>query len=391
MANSEAKSKRILIATTVPSSLDNFNRGIFEAYRDAGWDVVGMSGSEPSASVGAIKKRGFKFVPMPFVRQPSLFRDLWCLIRIWWFLVFHRFDLIHASTPKAMLLVTLASFFSFHRKVIVLFHGRAYENAKGLKRKLFIFLDKIVCKLAKKVLAVSESLRNAILQDKIVSPSKIMVIGAGSCNGIDSDYFCQDKISLSQKECFRDENNIATDKFIFLFLGRIRQDKGVNELVRAFMKVKSCKENIQLLLVGNQEPTGLIFEDVKKNIADDNDIKLIVFLPDPRVAYAVADAVVLPSWREGFPLVMLEAGAMRLPVISADSIGLIDSVINEKTGLIVPVRSEDKLADAMLRLANSPSDCMRFAENGYRRVIRDFKPEIIQEGLVKISEEILDS
>ena len=379
---------RLCLLTTSPMSLDVLNRGMLEAIRERGYDITGLSGPEPAVSVANVRERGFKVVTIPFEREPSPLKDLWCLLRLWWMMVVHRFDVIHCSTPKAMLLGTLAARLSFHLNVVTVFRGRAYENSTGFKRKCYILLDKLVARLSSRVVVVSKSLRRAMLADGIGDERRLVVIGDGASRGIDSEIYYPGVISQDLVARFREKYGLGDDP-IALFVGRVRQDKGVNEMVSAFLMLSKQHQHWRLVIAGPEESVGVIQPEIVKAIDEHPRIHAIGSIADPREAYAAASFLVLPTYREGFPNVPLEAAAMGLAVITTDAIGAVDSVLHEQTGLIVSAQKVEPLAEAMGRLMADDEERNAMGQAGMAWVKTAFDPKRIQEGMIQILDEMV--
>lgn len=383
---SSTRSQTIFIATTSSISLDNFNRTIIPALIKNGWTVTGCCGPTPAEPIQSVRDWGARVVIMPLVRHPSLFRDIWCLFRFLCFFLFHRFDVIHASTPKAMLLVTTAAFLTGQRKRLVVFRGRAYENQGGKKRFFFVLLDRLVARLAHRVVVVSASLKEALLADRIGTPEKLLVLGDGSSKGVDSTHYSLTQVTEEQKKIFCEEHGICADRPIVLFVGRVREDKGINELVEAFVQLQTHEStsNTQLLITGERESVGNITPFVNEELANNPSIIVTGRLTELRPAYALANMVVLPTWREGFPNVALETAAMERPLITTDAVGAVDSVIHDKTGLIIPAHSPQALCDAMVQLLESPETSEQMGQAGLTRVREKFSPDRIQGELFEL-------
>lgn len=379
---------RLCLMTTWSMSLDVLNRGMLEAMRDNGYEVTGVCGSDPMVSVENVRARGFQVVTMPLQREPKPLKDLWCLLRLWFWLMTHRFDVIHCSTPKAMLLGTIAARLSFHRRVVTVFRGRAYENASGFKRRCYIALDKLAARLSSRVVIVSKSLRQAMLADGIGNEERLVVIGDGASRGIDRESFSPGVISSEEIRAFREQHELGDDP-IMLFVGRVREDKGVNEMVSAFTSVAEQYPGWQLVIVGPEEPVGMIQPAVAEALKEHPRIHTIGLLDDPRVAYAAASFLVLPTYREGFPNVPLEAAAMGMAVVTTDAVGAVDSVLHEKTGLIVPVRQIEPLAEAMGRMMGNDAERKAMGQAGLAWVREAFDPKRIQDGMNQILDELV--
>ncbi len=382
--------KRICVMTTYPLSLEKFNLDIFHMLRREGYEPIGLSGTQPQASIEAIQNAGFTVRTNAWlVRQPHPLKDLVCLCLLWWFFIRNRFDIVHCSTPKAMLLGTLAGFLSGHRRRVITVRGRAYENTSGLKRRAFVWLDRLTCALASRVICVSPSLRQAMLNDRIGSSGRLVVFGQGGSKGVNPEQFDPVQIDSEAVTRFRGSLGLGEAEKIVLFVGRVRQDKGINELVRAFTPLADRHPGWRLLVLGMRETVGALEEEVTRALQTHPQILTMDYLADPRVVYAASELVVLPTWREGFPNVPLEAAAMERPVITTDAVGAIDSVENERTGRIVPWGRHEPLRQAMADLMGDEALRRRMGRAGRERVLRRFHPDSIHRALLDLYKDML--
>lgn len=379
---------RICIMTTSAMSLDAFNDTISEYFQSHGWDVTGVCSADPRSSVENMRRRGVTVVTMPLARQPAPIKDFWCLIRLWWFFLWNRFDVIHVGTPKAALLGTLAARLSLHRRVTWCVHGRAYECRRGWKRRLFVLLDKFIARLVRRIWPVSHSLKEIMCREGIGRPDQYVVLGQGSCKRLRGDWYCREAVAATTVADFRQRLNVLPSDKLLLFVGRILEDKGINELLQAFLQVSERYPEWHLVLVGGKERVGHILPIVEEALSAHPKVHMAGQMPDPRPAYAASDILVLPTYREGFPSVPLEAAAMELPVIATDAVGSRDSVQNEHTGLIVPVRNTAALEAAMDRLMSDAALRQRMGKQGCAWVRESFCSDDIERGLLAICNDL---
>ncbi|MDR1384943.1 MAG: glycosyltransferase family 4 protein [Planctomycetaceae bacterium] len=400
--------KKICLVATAPALMYLFNRSLIPALLADGWEVTGVtSADQPGFGqddyYAKLQQLGVKMVAVPISRNPNLFRDFWCLFRLWIFFLRNRFDVIHASNPKAVLLVPLAALFACHPNRVVTIRGRVYENATGWKRRIFAALDRLSCFLCRRVVVVSHSLRGAMLKDKIGTPQTLTVLGNGSSQGCDAAFFDRNLVPEESVKNLRRQCGLSESDRVILFAGRQRKDKGIVELVQAFTKIASeaesgdsdkpdnphHNEQWHLVLVGHEESASDVGETTRETIRNHPRIHTLDWLSDLRSAYQTADIFVLPTWREGFPNTILEASAMRLPVITTTAIGAIDSVIGGETGLLVPVNNAEQLAEQIRLLINSPERRAEMGNAGRNRVLQFFSPEILRREILGLYNELL--
>ena len=388
--------KRICLIATAPALMYVFNRNTIPALLETGWEVTGLTSKNQSGfgdddHYAKLESLGVRMVAVPISRDPHPFRDFWCLFRLWWFFLWHRFDIVHASNPKAMLIGTLAAFFAFHPNRVITVRGRIYENTRGWKRKMFVWLDRLACFLANSVIVVSPSLKDAMLRDKIGTDKTLHVIAHGSSQGCNAEYFRREQVEQNPVVELRRRCHLVKTDRVILFAGRLRKDKGIVELVQAFAKISMKHSDWHLVLFGHEENTSDIGDETRAMIRTHEKIHHFDWSSDLRIAFAMADIFVLPTWREGFPNTVLEASAMCLPVVTTTAVGAVDSVIEGETGLLVPFNDDGQLAEKLHILMSDPEMRQIMGTNGRNRVLSDFQPQTIQTGLMLIYESVAQS
>jgi len=396
MKESLPKTKRLCLIATAPALLYLFNRNVIPVLLENGWEVTGLtSKNQPGFGnddyYAKLESLGVRMIVVPMSRDPSPLRDLWCLLRLWWFFLWNRFDVVHASHPKAMLIGTLAAFFAFHPNRVITVRGRVYENTRSWKRTIFVWFDRVTCFLVNRVIVVSHSLKEAMLRDGIGTNDTLCVIAGGSSQGCNAEYFRREQVDQNLVDELRRRCNLAEAERVILFAGRFRKDKGVVELVHSFAGISSKHPDWHLVLFGHEENASDIGTSARSLIRSHDKIHHFDWSPDLRIAYKTAEIFTLPTWREGFPNTVLEASAMRLPVVTTTAVGAADSVIDGETGFLVPVSDTEQLADKLQILMNDPELRVTMGTNGRNRVLRDFQPQIIQTGLMRIYESLLRS
>ena len=394
MKESQPKTKRICLIATAPALLYLFNRNVIPVLLENGWEVTGLtSKNQPGFGdddyYAKLESLGVRMTAVPISRDPSLLRDLRCLLRLWWFFLWHRFDVVHASNPKAMLFGTLAAFFACHPNRVITVRGRVYENTRGWKRKIFVWLDRITCFLSHRVIVVSHALQAAMLRDGIGTSDTLYVIAHGSSQGCDAEYFSPEQIESASVDALRSQCGLVESDRVILFAGRLRKDKGVVELVRAFATLSPEHPDWHLVLFGHEENASDIGDATRELIRSHVKIHPFDWSSDLRIAYKTADIFSLPTWREGFPNVVLEASAMRLPVVTTTAVGAVDSVIDGETGFLVPVNDAEQLTGKLQMLMSKPELRQTMGTNGRNRVLRDFQPQTIRIGMMQIYDDLI--
>lgn len=289
------------------------------------------------------------YTELPLVRKPHIYKDIKALIATYLWLKRIRPDILHTHTPKAGLIGMIAGFFA---RVPVRVHtvaGIPWMETSGGVRKFYKIFECFTYFFATKIYPNSKGLHKFLIEELPFASKKYKLIGSGSSNGIDIDYFSSDAI-CERKELLRDTYCLPQDAFIWVYIGRVVKDKGINELVEAFLKIRA---NHILLLVGpfenDQDPITLNTRLLIENCLN---IRTYGYQNDVRPFFKLSDALVFPSYREGFPNVPMQAACMGLPQIVTDIIGCNEIVIHRVTGLIIPPKNSSALLEAMIELAN---------------------------------------
>lgn len=340
-----AATRRLVHVTTVPMSL-GFLTGQAAMLRDHGYQMTAISSDGPELHAFG-EREGVDVIPVEMTRRITPRQDLASVARLTRELRRIRPDIVHAHTPKGGLLGMMAA--AACRVPVRIYHlrGLPLETATGAKRALLRTTERIACGLATHVLCVSHSLREVALLEGLCPPDKIRVLGAGSGQGVDVDRFDPDALPPGTREAVRRELGIPEDAVVIGFVGRIVRDKGVDELLRAWAQIERDHPHARLLMVGPFEPHDPVAPETRARIEAGGTVIRVGFTRDLPRLYAAMDVVTLPSWREGFPNVPLEAAAMGLPVVGTRVTGVVDAVRNHESGTLVPVRSDRALAAAI--------------------------------------------
>ncbi len=355
-----------------------------------GFEVHCITGPGPKEHE-KVRKMGVKTYVVPMERYPSPIKDLISLMRLWWVLLWNRFDIIHVSTPKASFLGTLASWLSGHRKVFYLLRGRPYEHMTGWRRKIINSCEWLTCHLSSKVVPICHELGQVVVDEGLCPAHKICVIGSGSSAGVDLSRFTRTEENIHIGQNIRRQFGIAVDDLLILFVGWLRKDKGTNELVHAFNSLAEEYPNLHLLLLGSYEHSDPLEDHVVSLIESHPRIHHLPWRVEPAPIYTAADIVAFPSYREGFGNVAMEASAMELPVVASDIMGCRESVKDGVTGLLIPRADAQALKDALKKLIDAPELRRELARNGRNRVEQEFRQEIVWEGILKQYNELLSS
>lgn len=342
--------KKLIRVTSVPLSIEKL-LGNQLSYMNEFYEVIAVSSDEKNLKRIA-QNLGVKYHAVEMTRKITPIKDLLAIIKMYQFFRKEKPEIVHSHTPKAGLVAMIAAYFS---KVPVRMHtvaGLPLLEATGFKRLILNLVEKITYSFATKVYPNSFKMKDIMIEEKFCKPQKLKVLGNGSSNGIDLQHFDPEIFSEKTKQNLKNELNILQDDFVFIFIGRLVKDKGINELVSAFSSMNAFK-NIKLLLVGPLEQSlDPILEKTLYEIENNPQIITTDFVADVRPYLAISNCLVLPSYREGFPNAVLQAGAMELPCIVTDINGCNEIITDGINGLIIAAKSESDLKNAMLKLLN---------------------------------------
>ena len=262
--------------------------------------------------------------------------------------------------------------------------GLPLLEAKGAKRWLLDTVEKITYACATKIYPNSYGLNEIVLKNKYTKNSKLKVIGNGSSNGIDIEHFSLKKLNQEKVNTLKNNLNIQNEDIVFTFVGRLVADKGINELISAFKKICATYNNIKLLLVGTFESElDPLQKETLAEIKTNSNILSVGWQTDVRPYFAVSDALVFPSYREGFPNVVMQAGAMSLPSIVTDINGCNEIIAHNINGIIIPPKNEYKLYEAILEMVENSEKREQMANISRAVICKSYKREVIWGALLQ--------
>ena len=362
---------RLMRVTTIPMSLKILLRGQLTWMQQQGFEVLAVSSDGPE--VNDLSAEGLSHQVVPMARAITPVADLLALVRMFRLIRRYRPDIIHTHTPKAGLIGILAAWAA---GVPVRFHtvaGLPLMGLDGWRRWLLVLTERLTYRCATRVLVNSASLLRYIDEHITAGTVRLSVLGNGSSNGIDTVYFSRTPGLQEQGQLIRREHSIPDDAPVFCFIGRLVRDKGIGELVDAFDRVRAVFPDARLLLVGFTEPErDPLDADTEARIRGGSGIHAPGYCEDVRPWLAAADVFVFPSYREGFPNVVLQAAAMRLPVIASDINGCNEIVEDGSTGWLVPAQDLEALTAAMLTALQNRSVLEELGRSGRQRVEERF-------------------
>ena len=373
---------RLLHVTTVPQTLGFLVGQVAHAKR-LGFEVHALS--SPGAYLTEFGEGARIDVhELPMARRITPLQDLVSLWRLQRILHRLRPDIVHAHTPKGGLLAMIASWMCGVPVRVYHVHGLPMITATGLKRLLLRMSEKVSCRLAHQVYCVSESVRAVAVAEGLCNPNKIKVLLNGTIDGIDAARtFNPACVDADARQEIRSKHGIPLDAPVVGFVGRIVRDKGMIELTKAWQVLRAEFPNLRLLIVGPFEPQDPVPVEVESLLRSDARIHLtggVAAWEVPRF-YRAMDVLTLPTYREGFNTVLLEAAAMELPVVASRVPGCVDGVIEGETGILVPSHDATALADALRDYLGDPEMRRMHGAAGRVRVLRDFRPEDMSEAI----------
>jgi dTDP-4-amino-4,6-dideoxygalactose transaminase/glycosyltransferase involved in cell wall biosynthesis len=373
---SESKPLKLVHIVTSPVTAWSFLRGQLRFMKERGFDVTLISA--PGWELDEIAKReGVQAIALPMLREPAPIRDAVALAKLTRLLRRLRPDIVHCGTPKASLLGGLAARFAGVPTRVMTLHGMRADGLTSRAGKLVLLMERTSCKSAQRIYCVSESLKSRAIELELAPESKLRVLGPGTANGIDAERFSRSPALLRRSDALREKIQLPAQVPVLGFVGRLVRDKGVAELMGAYRQLKGEFPNLRLLLVGSLENYDGLDAELRSQIVNDPHVIHTGFLEDTEAAYPLMTLLTLPTYREGFPYVPMEAAAMGLPVVATRVTGCVDAVVDGVTGTLVPPRDTTSLVNAIGLYLRDPSLCRAQGAAARQRVEQDFRPEPI--------------
>jgi glycosyltransferase involved in cell wall biosynthesis len=310
-------------------------------------------------------------IPLNISRNIHILSDIACLIRLISIFIKYHPSSVHSITPKAGLLAMLAAFFARVPFRIHTFTGQVWASKVGLKRFMLKSFDRLIARLATFNIIDSPSQQQFLIDEKVLSKKNSVVFGLGSVSGVDLKRFKANKAAFNE---LRDALGISDDAFVFTYLGRLNKDKGILDLAQAFSKIKDS--NAYLLIVGPDEG-GFVDEIKKINAHKLEQIRFVGFTKVPEQYLAASNALCLPSYREGFGSVIIEAAAIGVPAIASNIYGISDALVNNETGLLHIAADINSILDCLSTFLNDPKLVKKYGDTSKLRAVKDFDANLI--------------
>ena len=385
--------KKLIRVTTTDLSLDSLLVGQLR-FLNQYYEVVGLS-SNTGLLEKVSEREGIRVIEVPMERSISLKQDWKCLWQLVKVFKKEKPYIVHTNTPKGSLLSMIAAKITRVPNRIYYVTGLRYQGTTGLFRLILKTMERITCLCATKVIPEGNGVKKALLEDHITH-KRMNIIHNGNINGKDTSYYSPEAVNNelkasgiayegSARDYYRKQIGLSPNDFAFIFVGRIVNDKGMNELSQAMRELNKKSNNTKLLLVGSFEQDLDPLEPQTEEFFHNN--KCVLFLGeqlDVRPYLMAADALVFPSYREGFPNVVLEAGAMELPSIVTDINGCNEIIVNGKNGVIIPPKNSNELFNAMTYFTSHLKEIKEMARNARPMIISRFKQEDVWKALLKM-------
>jgi lipopolysaccharide/colanic/teichoic acid biosynthesis glycosyltransferase len=368
----EHSEKNIAFGVTVPLSANSFLRNQLSFLKKNRYEITlftsEVEGQE--ATIFAVNE-GILFQEIPFAREISITMDLKALGRLMYAFLKHPPKISNFGTPKAGLLGNLAAWVTRVPARVYTLHGLKLETATGNRRRLLWGMERVAMACAHDVVCVSPSLRDRVLELRLAPAHKVKVLGSGSINGVAS-YRSNPQIT----EGLRAHHGL-NGYFVIGFVGRFTRDKGISELISVFEQLQGKYQNIKLLMLGDFEDGDPVPDATQSAISSNTGIVRTGFVKDTSAYYPLMDVLVLPTYREGFPLVPLEAASAGIPVVTTFATGARDSVVDHLTGYLVPVGDQQVLLDRVAGLIENPELAKKLGMQGRQWVEENFNQNLV--------------
>lgn len=372
---------KLIRITTVPVSLEKLLENQLN-YMSQYYDVTAISSDKPNLErVGMIQ--GVAVYCVEMTRKITPLQDLKAVWQLYNYFRKEKPFIVHTHTPKAGTVGMIAAKLAGVPNRLHTIAGLPLLEAKGKKRMLLNGVEKVTYAAATNIYPNSLGLKEIIIQEKFCNPDKLKVIGNGSSNGINTNHFNPDHFSDVDKQVLKSNLGIAPEDFVFIFVGRLVGDKGINELIAAFQKLNETQFSAKLLLVGSQEadldplqPQTLTHINANPNII------AVGHQNDVRPYFAVSDALVFPSYREGFPNVVMQAGAMGLPSIVTDINGCNEIIEQKKNGIIIPVKDKKAIFNAMQKMLVDTILLSQMKQNARGMIVSRYEQELVWKAIL---------
>jgi len=364
--------KKIYRISTVSHSLAILLKNQFKYLTQLGYDYTLMCFPDDEV-LKQSELEGTSFFPLFLSRKFDIVSDLRQLFRLIRFIRKNKPNIIHTHSPKAGLVGMLAAKITGVRCRVHTVAGLPLVEKEGAYKLLLVQVEKIVYRCAQVVLFNSKVQAQYVINNKWISPNKVRIINKGSSNGIDVDYFKRTETIANQVVELNNKIGKRDGDYVITFVGRIAKSKGIDELVNAFIKILKTKPNTHLVLVGSEDDVDPISKDSWHIINQNQHIHWFGYKEDVRPYFQMSDIFAFPSYREGFPQVIMQACAMECAIVATDINGANEIIDNNSNGILIDTKSESEIEQACLRLINDPELRRVLSSNSRNSVVEGFR------------------
>jgi glycosyltransferase involved in cell wall biosynthesis len=375
--------KKLVVGITAPGSVILI-AGQLRYFTDLGYDTYLMAPNHPRV-IEYCQREGCTHLPVALEREISPLKDLKALFQVLKHLRTVKPDVVNFGTPKVSLLGMIAAKILGIKNRIYTCRGFRFEHETGLKKTILVTMEKITAHFAHQIICISNSVRDLGIENAIFSKDKSLVIHQGSSNGIDLERFSSNQVNASQITDLKNELGLNDTHFVYGFVGRLIDRKGIKELYEAFSNLYAKNSSLRLLIVGPVEKSQLADLNLIAQMEDHAGILLVGTQSNVPLYLSVMAVFCLPAWWEGFGNVSVQAAAMGLPVIATDVTGSRDAVSKDFNGLLIPAKSTEALQEAMLSLYENEEKRKVLGQNGVIWA-QNFDSKRIWDGISKLYE-----
>lgn len=372
--------KKLIRTSTIALSLDVLLKGQL-GFLNQHYQVIAVSGKDHHLN-NVQNREKVKTVAVTMEREISPIKDLVSLVQLYLLFKKEKPFIVHSITPKAGLLSMIAAYFAGVPVRMHTFTGLIFPSKEGMMKQLLILMDRVLCRFATHIYPEGQGVKNDLIAFNITKKD-LKIMANGNVNGINTAYFSPETVSEKQTMTLKKTLEIQEDDCVFIFVGRLVKDKGINELVTAFSNIATHYSNAKLLLVGPQEP-DLDPLDAATLVTIKNNKNIITtgYQNEVRTYFAIANALVFPSYREGFPNVVLQAGAMGLPSIVTNINGCNEIIEDQINGLLIPVKDTIALETAMKKLLDDAGTYHKMQQNARPLIVSRYEQQVVWEAIL---------
>jgi glycosyltransferase involved in cell wall biosynthesis len=371
---------KLIRTSTIAMSLDFLLKGQL-AFLNKEYDVVAVSGQDKHLQ-NVANREGVRTEAVGMQRNIRPLNDLLSLWKLYRLFKKEKPFIVHSITPKAGFLSMTAAYFARVPVRMHTFTGLIFPSKTGTLQKILIIMDKFLCRFATHIYPEGEGVKQDLVQYGITA-KPLKVLASGNVNGIDSNYFAPTLYNAESNAMLKQELGINSQDFVFIFVGRLVGDKGVNELVTAFVKLNTTHENVKLILVGPFEnDLDPLADETLNEIKQHTNILSVGFQMDIRPYLVSANVLVFPSYREGFPNVVMQAGAMGLPSIVTNINGCNEIIVEGENGIIIPFKDSKAIYEAMIKMIGNTALRMRLQQNARQMIVSRYEQQLVWDAIL---------